>query len=205
MIEILILACLLIIIILLLKDKLVINRITKNAVIIKKNDPKDIMGKSKYDSRLSAPITSTESQINDVIDKDDNFEMKATGKRSEHAFPEENSAENSDETIDYEEEEQEFKNRGFPNQNRGYARGVSFQELDYAGQVLQNDSMEPASIKKAVAVVRKIQNTDLFYLLENAMDGSSRKIADLLNKNLPDETEPEASGNSNDFDIGEFL
>lgn len=203
--EVLILTCLLIIIVLLLKDKLVINRITKNAVIIKKDDPKDIMGKSNYDGRLSAPITSTQRQINEVIDKEDNFEMKAKEKGSEHAFPEKNSAENSDETIDYEEEEQEFKNRGFPNQSRGYARGVSFQELDYAGQVLQKNSMEPASFKKAVAVVRKIQNTDLFYLLENAMEGSSRKIADLLNKNLPDEEAPETSGNSHDFDIGEFL
>ncbi|MGK6342518.1 conjugal transfer protein TraD [Chryseobacterium sp. DT-3] len=205
MMEVLILTFLLIIIVLLLKDKVVINRITKKAVIIKKNDPKEIMGKSKYDGRLSAPIKPTDSQINDVIDKEDNFEMKANGKGSEHAVPEKNSAENSEETIDFEEEEQEFKNRGFPNQSRGYARGVSFQELNYAGQVLQNDSLEPASFKKAVAVVRKIQNTDLFYLLENAMEGSSRKIADLLNKNLPDEAEPQASCNSDDFDIGEFL
>lgn len=203
--EVLILTCLLIIIVLLLKDKVVINRITKNTVVIKKNDQAEIMGKSKYDSRLSAPITPTDSQINDVFDNEGNFEMKAVGKGSEHAIPEQNSVDNSEETIDYEEEEQEFKNRGFPNQNRGYARGVSFQELNYAGQVLQNDSLEPASFKKAVAVVRKIQNTDLFYLLENAMEGSSRKIADLLNKNLPDEVEPQVSGNSNDFDIGEFL
>lgn len=203
--EVLILTCLLIIIILLLKDKVVINRITKNAVIIKKDDPKEIMGKSKYDSRLSTPIKPIESQLNDVVDKEDNFEMKATGNGSEHTVSENNSTENSEETIDFEEEEQEFKNRGFPNQSRGYAKGVSFQELNYAGQVLQNDSLEPASFKKAVAVVRKIQNTDLFYLLENSIEGSSRKIADLLNKNLPDEEELQASGNSDDFDIGEFL
>jgi len=205
MMEVLILTCLLIIIVLLLKDKVVINRITRNSVIIKKDDPREIMGKSKYESRLSEPITSTESQKKEIIYKDDKFEMKATGKGSEHTVSEENSAENSEETIDYEEEEQEFKNRGFPNQSRGYARGVSFQELNYAGQVFQNDSLEPASFKKAVAVVRKIQNTDLFYLLENAMEGSSRKIADLLNKNLPDEVELQSSGDSDDFDIGEFL
>lgn len=203
--EVLILTCLLIIIVLLLKDKVVINRITKNSVIIKKNDPREIMGKSKYDSRLSAPIATTESQKKEVFDKENNFEMKTKGKVSEHSVSEKNSAQNSEETIDYEVEEQEFKNRGFPNQSRGYARGVSFQELNYAGQVLQNDSLESASLKKAVAVVRKIQNTDLFYLLENSIEGSSRKIADLLNKNLPDEPEPETSGNSDGFDIGEFL
>lgn len=205
MMEVLILTCLLIIIVLLLKDKVVINRITKNSVIIKKNDPREIMGKSKYDSRLSAPIATTESQKKEVFDKENNFEMKTKGKVSEHSVSEKNSAQNSEETIDYEVEEQEFKNRGFPNQSRGYARGVSFQELNYAGQVLQNDSLESASLKKAVAVVRKIQNTDLFYLLENSIEGSSRKIADLLNKNLPDEPEPETSGNSDGFDIGEFL
>ncbi|WP_454045081.1 conjugal transfer protein TraD [Chryseobacterium sp. Marseille-Q8038] len=203
--EVLILTCLLTIIILLLKDKLVINKITRNPVVPPKKDPKDIMGKSRYVSRLSAPTTSTESQINEGNDKEDNFEMNTEGKGLKHPVPEKNSEENSEEDIDYEEEEEEFKNIVGPNEVRGYAKGVSFQELNDAGQVLRDDSPEPASIKKAVAVVRKIEGTDLFYLLENAMDGSSRKIADLLNKNLPNEAEPKTSENGDDFDIGDFL
>lgn len=131
--------------------------------------------------------------------------MKTEGKGLQHPILEDDPDDDSTESIDYEEEEEEFKNRGFPNENRGYARGVSFEELNDAGQVFQNNILEPASIKKAMVVVQKIQNTDLFYVMENAMDGSSRKIADLLNKNLPDGPKPDAPSNSDDFDIGDFL
>ncbi|REC79487.1 conjugal transfer protein TraD [Chryseobacterium elymi] len=203
--EVLILTCLLTIIILLLKDKLVINKITRNPVVAPKKDPKDIMGKSRYVNGHSAPTASTESQINDGNDKEDNFEMNTEGKGLEHPVPEKNSEEYSEEDIDYEEEEEEFKTVVDPNEVRGYAKGVSFQELNDAGQVLRNNDPDPVSIKKAVAVVRKIEGTDLFYLLENAMEGSSRKIADLLNKNLPDEVEPKTSENGDDFDIGDFI
>lgn len=204
--EVLILIFLLTIIILLLKDKLVINKISRNPVVPSKKDQKDIMGKSTYDGRLTAPKMSSESQINERKDKGDIFEMKTEGKGSEdHPVPDGNSDEASEEQIDYEEEEEEFKNIGLPKEVRGYAKGVSFQELNDAGQVLRNNDPEPVSVKKAVAVVRKIEGTDLFYLMENAMEGSSRKIADLLNKNLPDEVEPKTSENGDDFDIGDFI
>ncbi|WP_157859437.1 hypothetical protein [Chryseobacterium angstadtii] len=188
-----------------MKDKLVINKITRTQIVAPKKDQKDIMGKSNYDGRLTAPSVSTESQINERKDKENNFEMKTEGKGLEHPVPDGNSDENSEEQIDYEEEEEEFKNMGLPNDVRGYAKGVSFQELNDAGQVLRNNDPEPVSVKKAVAVVRKIEGTDLFYLLENAMEGSSRKIADLLNKNLPNEEEPKTSENSDDFNIGDFI
>ncbi|MDR6919512.1 hypothetical protein [Chryseobacterium sp. 2987] len=207
MMEVLILTCLLLIIILLLKDKVVINRIGRNPVVLKKDDPKEIMGKSKYTGRLSAPSKSSERQLKEEENKGNNFENKTEGKGLKHSVPEQNSEEDSEEPIDYEGEEEEFKNRSLPKENRGYARGVSFQELHQAGRVLQKNNVEPASMKKAIVVVRKVQGTDLFYLMENAMHGSSRKIADLLNKNLPEEPEPEpkTSGNSDDFNIGDFL
>ncbi|WP_286856710.1 MULTISPECIES: conjugal transfer protein TraD [Sphingobacterium] len=203
--EVLILIFLLTIIILLLKDKLVINKIARTQVVAPKKDQKDIMGKSTYDGRLTTPSVSSESQINERKDKEDNFEMKTEGKGLEHPVSDGNSDETSKEQIDYEEEEEEFKNMGLPKEVRGYAKGVSFQELNDAGQVLRNNDPEPVSVKKAVAVVRKIEGTDLFYLLENAMEGSSRKIADLLNKNLPSEEEPKISENSDDFNIGDFI
>lgn len=203
--EVLILTFLLTIIILLVKDKVVINKVIRNPVIPQSKDPKDIMGKSTYTGRLTAPTVSSQSQINERNDKENNFEMKTEGKGLERPVPEKNSEETSEEAIDYEEEEEEFKNIGVPTEIRGYAKGVSFQELNDAGQVLRDDKPAPASIKKAVAVVRKIEGTDLFYLLENAMDGSSRKIADLLNKNLPNEVEPKTSENGDDFDIGDFI
>ncbi len=190
---------------LLLKDKVVINKITKNKIVPKINDSSEIIGKSKYVERHSMPITSSESQIKEVNDKGNNFEMKTKGQVLKHPIPEINSAENSEDTIDFEEEEEEFKKIGLPNRHRGYAKGVTFQELNKAGQLLQQKELEPVSVHKAVVIVRKIEGTDLFKLLENSIDGASRKIADLLNKNLPNEPNPKNLGNSDDFDIGEFI
>ncbi|QIH34501.1 conjugal transfer protein TraD [Sphingobacterium sp. DR205] len=204
--DVLILTCLLIIIILLVKDKVVINKIIKNPNIPKMNNPQDLIGKSKYVECLSMPIDAIKSQKDKTENKEDNFEVRTKGGVLEDTIPEKNSTEITEEdNIDLEEEEEEFKNTGVPLKRRGYARGVSFQELNYAGQLLQNDLLEPALRQKAVALVHKIQGTELFHLMENSMDGTSRKIADLLNKNLPDEPESTDTGNSNDFDIGKFL
>ena len=77
------------------------------------------------------------------------------------------------------------------------------------GVLLQKEKLETAQKETAIAIVHKIQGTELFSLLENSIDGASRKIAELLNSTLTSETDPSSStlrkNDLNDFDIGEFV
>lgn len=64
-------------------------------------------------------------------------------------------------------------------------------------------------MEETVAIVQKIQGTELFSLLENSIENASQHIARLLDNSLYPETD---SGSSNvrnnsldDFDIGEFV
>jgi len=63
--------------------------------------------------------------------------------------------------------------------------------------------------QKAIDIVRRIQGTELFSLLENSMEGASRKIAELLDKSLPAGKDFSSSNLRNKdlegFDIGEFV
>jgi hypothetical protein len=75
--------------------------------------------------------------------------------------------------------------------------------------LLQKDNLEQSQKETAVAIVQKIQGTELFSLLENSMESASRKIAELLDGNLSSETDASSSNlRKNDishFDIGEFV
>ena len=50
--------------------------------------------------------------------------------------------------------------------------------------MLQKENLEQSQKEAAVAIVQKIQGTELFSLLENYMGDASRKIAELLNRQL---------------------
>ncbi|MNR53858.1 hypothetical protein D3C85_1739400 [compost metagenome] len=75
--------------------------------------------------------------------------------------------------------------------------------------LLQKDKLEPSQKETAVAIVHKIQGTELFSLLENSMESASRKIAELLDGSLSSETNSSSSimrkNDLEDFDIGEFV
>lgn len=203
--EVLILTFLLVIIILLVKEKVVINNIKVTPKTPKSQNPNDIMGESKLIERQQTPNLEIESQKKESESKESNFETRTKGKGFKDPIPEQNSSDlPKEENIDFEAEEEEFKKMGVSG-HRGYAKGVSFQELYSARKLFQKSNLEPALHRKAVVLAHKIQDTDLFSLLENSIDGSSRKIADLLNKNLPVESDTKSSGNSDNFDIGDFI
>jgi len=68
----------------------------------------------------------------------------------------------------------------------------------------------PVAYKEtAVAIVQRLQGTELFSLLENSIEGASRKIAELLDSTLSSEAETGSStlrkSDLGDFDIGEFV
>lgn len=89
------------------------------------------------------------------------------------------------------------------------AQGVTYDELGSVGAMLQKANLELAQKETAVAIVQKLQGTELFSLLENSIEGASRKIAELLDSSLSSDTETSSStlrkNDLENFDIESFL
>lgn len=212
--ETVIVICLFIIIVLLLQDKVVINKRPEQKPTKEKTNPDlpDIMGQPKPLKRLSMPISTNERQTpepeidpaNLDIEYDDNEEIGIQ-------IPQEELDDVFTDVPDLEEEEEEWQGRGITGNDDGLATGVTFEELSSAGMLLQKEKLEPSQKETAAAIVQKVQGTELFSLLENSMEGASRKIAELLDQSLSVENDSGSSylrKNENDtegFDIGEFV
>lgn len=212
--EILILTCLLLVIVLLLQDKVVIRK-PDRAKENNNEKPKirlpDIMGLSKPVERLSTPRSAIERQDQKDEKESDTFDQEIKEKDFEIQIPQEELE--KEEEPDLREEEEEWNRYGISgvfDSEDGFATGVTFEELGTVEMVLREKFPEPSLQKQAVALVHKIQGTELFSLLEDSVEGASRRIAELLDQSLSSrETD---SGSSilrtrehNDFDIGEFL
>ncbi|MDX3913937.1 MAG: conjugal transfer protein TraD [Pseudosphingobacterium sp.] len=211
--ETLIVICLIIIIVLLLKDKVVIHKPMRRQKKKEngKYDLPEIMGQPKPVVRHVVPTNATERQKNEPEVIPDNFEEETEEKGFEREIPQEelNEVFGSEPDFDFKDEEEEWKERGLPNSDNGFATGVTFSELSTVGALLQQDELEPALQQQAVDIVQRLQGTELFSLLENSMEGASRKIAALLDKSLPAGTDFSSSdlrkSDVGDFDIGEFV
>ena len=210
--EIVIVICMLIIIILLLQDKIIINKRSKQKPPQKKvnlNLP-DIMGQPKPIERLSVSNTADECQIEEPeinlanldieYDENENVGIQIRKEELDEVFRN---------MPDFEEEEEEWNRYGISGGDDGFAQGVTFEELSSVGVLLQKEELEPAQKETAIAIVQKIQGTELFSLLENSMEDASRRIAELLDSTLSSETEAGSStlrkSDLSDFDIGEFV
>lgn len=212
--EIIIVTCLLIVIVLLAKDKIIIKKVVKSKPKQPGVNPDlpEIMGKPKPVERHIVPTSATERQKNKQDDVPDNFETETR----ENSFAREIPQEELDEVFgsmpdlkDEEEEDDEWGAYGYPNSDNGFATGVTFNELSTVGALLQQEVLEPALQQKAVDIVQKTQGTELFSLLENSMEGASRKIAALLDKSFPAGADFSSSdlrkSDLEGFDIGEFV
>ena len=75
--------------------------------------------------------------------------------------------------------------------------------------LLQKENLEQSQKETVVAIVQKIQGTELFSLLENSIENASRKIAELLDSSLTSDADAGSStlrkNDLGDFDIGEFV
>jgi len=206
-----ILISLLIVIVLLLQDKVVIKRNPKQEKQIpsQKREFLDIMGKPKPIERLSPPKNTTKGQLEDKEEKPDNFEEERSLKGFAKEIPQEELDEVFNTEPDLEEEEEEWNRYGISGGDNGFAQGVTFEELSSVGMLLQQEKLESSQKETAIAIVQKIQGTELFSLLENSIAGASSKIAKLLDSSLSSETEISSSTLRNndldDFDIGEFV
>ena len=212
--ETLIVICLIIVNILLLKDKVVIHKNVRREIKPEKKSPDlpDIMGLPKPVERHTLPPDATKRQSGERDEIADNFgtETYGLGVGLENPQIEGESDEVFGSMSDFENEEDEWDEYGFEDSDDNeFATGVTFDELTTVGAWLEQDTLEPAQQQKAVDIVQRLQGTELLSLLENSMDGASRKIVELLDKSLSvgtDFSSPDLrKSNLEDFDIGEFV
>ena len=210
--EIVIVICLLIVIALLVQDKIVIKNSSERKPIQEKSNPKlpDIMGQPRPKRSLSVPNNATESQVEELEINPDNFDIEYDENENVGIqIPQEELDEVFSNMPDFGEEEEEWNRYELSDGDNGFAQGVTFEELNFVGILLQKEKLEQSQKETAIAIVQKIQGTELFSLLENSMEGASRKIAELLDSSLSSETEASSStlrkNDLRDFDIGEFV
>ena len=210
--ETVIVICLLIIIALLLQDKIVIKKRSEQKPMQEKVNPNlpDIMGQPKPVRRLYVPNTANESQIEEPEINPDNLDIEYDENENVGIqIPQEELDDVFRNMPDLEEEEEEWNRYGISGGNDSLAQGVTYDELSSVGALLQKENLEQAQKETAIAIVQRLQGTELFSLLENSIEGASRKIAELLDSTLSSETEAGSStlrkSDLSDFDIGEFV
>lgn len=209
--EIIIVICLLIVIVLLAKDKIIIRKGVKSKPQHSAINPDlpEIVGKPKPVKRHALPTSATERQSEKRADKPDNFEVETNEADFASEIPQEELDEDFGFVPNFEDEEEEGRRQGFPGSDNGFATAVTFDELMTVGALLEQEILEPELQQKAVDIVQRIQGTELFSLLENSMEGASRKIAELLDKSLSAGTDFSSSNLRNKdlegFDVGEFV
>jgi hypothetical protein len=209
--ETLIVICLLVVIFLLLEDKFVITKKSVNKESQKKTEINlpEIMGLPRPATRLSTPKNAAESQSKEPETKSNNLAIEIKEEDFDIEIPQEEPEEVFAHMPDFEDEEKEWGKYRVSDGEDGFATGVTFEELSTVGMLLSQEMPEPSLQKQAVDIVRKIQGTELFSLLENSMEGASRRIAELLDRSLSAEADPGSSimrkGNLDGFDIGDFV
>ena len=209
--ETVIVICLLIVIALLVEDKIAIRKKKEQNPTQKKSNPNlpDIMGQPKPMRSLSVPKIATESPNKKHEQETDNFGFEIDDEDVDIQIPLEELDEVSGNIPDFDDEEEEWNSYGISDGDNGFAQGVTFEELSSVGMLLQKEKLEPSQKETAVAIVQKIQGTELFSLLESSMESASHKIAELLDGSLSFETDAGSStlrkNDLKDFDIGEFV
>lgn len=154
------------------------------------------------------PNTSNQRQIEEVEINPDNLDIEYDENVSIQ-IPQEELDEVFSNMPDLEEEEEEWNRYGISGGDDSLAQGVTYDELSSVGALLQKENLEQGQKETAVAIVQKLQGTELFSLLENSIEGASRKIAELLESTLSAETDDRSftlrKSDLSDFDIEEFV
>ncbi|WP_026707102.1 hypothetical protein [Flavobacterium frigidarium] len=209
--ESVIVICLLIVIFLLAKDKIVIKKYHKQQPRQQKVNSSlpDIMGQPKPQRSLSVPKNSYDSQVQKEDHYNDNFDIEIDEVKVELQIPQEELEEVFGNVPDFENEEEEWNSYGISDGDNGFAQGVTFEELSTVKTFLKKEKMRPSQKETATVFLQKIQGTELFDLLENSIEDASQKIAKLLDGTLSTETDFSSSflhkNDLEDFDIEEFV
>lgn len=206
--EQLIIIGLLLLIILLLWDRKFTDQHSKGKSAEAHPAVSSVMGEIKKEERKPMPSDAYQRQEEFIALKANNFDSETT----EEVFENKASKKVLDEILvknnDWEDEEEDWLYQDDSKTESGFATGVTFQELSTAGQLLQQDVLEPDLEKQAVHIIQKIQGTELFDLLENSLGDASKRVANLLSQNISNEDEGISFKRKDDadgFDIGEFV
>ncbi|EIA07274.1 hypothetical protein [Flavobacterium frigoris] len=209
--ETVIVICLLIVIFLLAKDKIVIKKYKDQQPRQERVNSSlpDIMGQPKPQRSLAVPKNSNDSQVQKEDRFNDNFDIEIDEDKVELQIPQEELDEVFGNVPDFENEEEEWNSYGISDGDNGFAQGVTFEELSTVKTLLKKEKMRPSQKETATVLLQKIQGTELFDLLENSIEDASQKIAKLLDGTLSSETDSGSSfmhkNDLEDFDIGEFV
>ena len=166
------------------------------------------MGQPKPVERLSVLNTANERQIQEPEINPANLDIEYDENENVSVqIPQEELDEVFRNMPDLEEEE--WNRYGISSSDDSLAQGITYDELSSVGALLQKENLEQAQKETAIAIVQRLQGTEWFSLLENSIEGASRKIAELLDNTLSSETEAGSStlrkSDLSDFDIGEFV
>lgn len=211
--ETIIVICLLIVIVLVLHDKIVIDKGEKTKVEQDTSNSQfpDIMGKSKpYQSHSVLNMPSNfQSEQPEIIpdnldieyDENENVNIKNPHKEEPN--------EGFSDMLNFEIEEEDWRQYGIISDDNGLAQGVTFEELSTVGIMLQKENLETSQKETTAAIVQKLQGTELFSLLENSVENASIRIAELLDSTFNTRSDADTSilrkDNVDDFNIGEFI
>ncbi|MFC4163363.1 hypothetical protein ACFOWU_06855 [Epilithonimonas zeae] len=203
----LIITVLLIIIILLLLDKKSLKRLTPETKNETKSNPPTIIGKIKQEERQSLPSSTIQRQFVTAEVRTENFDSE-TKEQEIDQRTEKKSLGDILVKNDNLEEEEDWQYGDSSEIESGFATGVTFQELSTAGQLLQEEFLEPALEQQAVDIIQKIQGTELFSLLENSLESATQRIAHLLSQSTSNVNVNRFSSRNDEvegFDIEEFI
>ena len=209
--ETVIVICLLIIIFLLAKDKIVIGKYHKQKPRQEKvnSNLPDIMGQPKPQRSLCVPKKPYDRQEQKEVHYNGNFDIEIDEDKVELQIPQEELDEVFGNVPDFENDEEDWNSYGRSDGDNGFAQGVTFEELSTVKKLLKKEKMRPSQKETATVLLQKIQGTELFDLLENSIEDASQKIAKLLDGTLSSETDSGSSilhkNDLEDFDIGEFV
>jgi len=208
--DILIIGLLIVIVVLLTKDRIKFKRTHRTSKHNESQDaPYDVMGAIQPEYRHPLPINDIEGQIKKQGKALDNFDSTSERDDFDIIVPQEEPEEVREFAPDFEEEEEEWRQYGSLITEDGFATGVTFEELGAVGMLLEHQVLEPPLEIKAVHLVQKLDGTELLSLLENSIEGASMKIAKLLDRtaNLP--ADPGSSSMRNkfpdEFDITDYI
>jgi len=204
----LIITVLIIIIILLLWDRRYLKNPTPETKSEIRSNTSTIIGKIKQEERQWLPTSTSQRQIVTADVRTHNFDSET--KEQEIDQPTENKSLGDIlvKSFSLEEEEEDWQYENISEIESGFATGVTFQELSTAGQLLQEEFLEPALEQQAVNIIQKIQGTELFSLLENSLEGANQRIADLLSQSTSNAVVNRSPNRQNDldgFDIEKFI
>jgi len=168
----------------------------------------DIIGRPKSAPSYSSSSTNIQSKRGNGISPTDNFDKinEGTSKDSE-MLKEGPDAVNT--KPDFKEEEQEMQEYAASGKNEDFATGITFDELAIAQEMLARQSLNPTEEKTALAIVSKIDGTELLGLFDSKIGDASKRIALLLDRGIakqPDDgTSTLRDDDQENFEIRDYV